>query len=234
MARRSFLRSASKVAKKPIVKDCCVKLVRLNRSTIDGYLKPNNITHNVQSEIKGGVLKMGEVTISSDTTTFNVHMKLRSNQITIKPQSCRTNVVEHSLFGKSAQKGVEKSTLTVAVLQPKPIVKLIDEAWRKCKLGHRKELNVDDIVMAKLKGHAAWPALIVEFSSRSKAKVLFFGANPNEKFGFVNMAEIIHFHDAIDVVRLTLKRDFIQKRKFKKGIREVEIVLGMPSFLLEN
>lgn len=120
------------------------------------------------------------------------------------------------------------------MLQPKPIVKLIDEAWRKCKLGHRKEFNVDDIVMAKLKGHAAWPASIVEFSSQSKAKVLFFGANPNEKFGSVNMAEIIHFNDATDVVRLTLKRDFIQKRKFQKGIREAQISLGMPSFLLEN
>lgn len=231
MARKTATRTASRVAKKAIVKDCSVKLKRLNRSTIDRYLKPNNITYNIHGEIKGGKLKMGKVTISSDTTTFNVHMKLRSNQITIKPQSCCTDLVGHSPLGKSAQKGTQKSTSTVAVLQPKPIVKLIDEAWRKCKLGHRKEFNVNDIVMAKLKGLPAWPASIVNFSSKSKAKVLFFGANPNETFGLVNMTEIIHFNDAIDVVRLTLKRDFIQKYKFQKGIQEVQILLGMPSSL---
>lgn len=38
---------------------------------------------------------------------------------------------------------------------------------------------------AKLRGHAAWPAMIVEILPKRRAKVEFFDAKPNERFGTI-------------------------------------------------
>lgn len=61
--------------------------------------------------------------------------------------------------------------------------------------------------MAKLKGHPAWPCVVLEYISKTRVKVEFFGANQTEKFGFVNIAEIIPIEDSVDVISLTLKRN---------------------------
>lgn len=82
--------------------------------------------------------------------------------------------------------------------------------------------------MAKLKGHPAWPAQIVEINKKT-AKVHSFGANANEMFGFVNIAEIVHFKEALNVIRLTLTREFRNKMLFEKGIKIVKMMLEIPS-----
>lgn len=210
--------------KKIKLKDCKVNLKRLSRATIESYLKQKDIdiTHNISGTIKGCELKIGGASIRSKDLAFDVKIKIRKDAIIITQSESRAP----SSLPKNC---AEKSNLTVAVLQPKPITKLIDEAWRQSKLNRRGEFHVNDIVLAKLKGHAAWPAKIMEFSTKNKTKVFFFGANANENIGFVNTTEIVHFVDSINVARLTLKRDFVQRRKFEKGIREVEIILAIPS-----
>lgn len=210
------------------VKDCWVKLKRLSQTEIEQYLKPNNITHNIRGMVNGSTLKIGDLTVKSKDLVFNVQMKLQEGGITIAksqspiPSSCSKT------SKKMTQKHKQTSCLTIAVPQPKPIVKLIDEAWRKCKLDRQGKFEMNDLVMAKLKGHPAWPAKIVEFVNKTKVKVIFLGANQNEKFGFVSITEIVHFGESGNVIRLTLKRDFIHSGKFKKGIQEAEVLSGIP------
>lgn len=193
-----------------------MKLKRLSPATIERYLKPNPITHNIDGKIKGCTLKLGGVSITSKNLVFDIQMKLREDGIAVSPSSVTQN-------------SSQKSNLTVAVVQPKPITVLINEAWRTCKLDRRGQFQLNDMVMAKLKGHVAWPSRIIAFVNKHKAKVDFFGANQNEKFGFVSITEMVHYDESNDVIRLTLKRDFAHKEKFKKGIREVELMLGMSS-----
>lgn len=223
-------KSSHKIDKKITMKECWVKLKRLSASKIERHLKSNDITHNIGVKIKECTLQMGQTIITSKNLTFDVHIKLHGDQITItKNQSSAPS--SNSMASRNLiQKRNQKSNLTVAVHQQKPIAKLIDQAWQKIKLESPKEFNVDDVVMAKLKGHTAWPAIIIEFVSEHKAKVDFFGANPNEKFGFVSLKEMVHFTECIDVIRLTLKKAFIHKEKFKKGIQEAELVVGIPSY----
>lgn len=79
--------------------------------------------------------------------------------------------------------------------------------------------------MAKLKGHPAWPANVLEYISKNRVKVAFFGAEACEKFGFVNIAEITLFRNSADVTRLTLLRNI---PKFKKAVKEALIVCDVP------
>lgn len=224
---------ANKIKKKttperPVTKECWVKLKRLSPQTIDYYLKPNNITHNVGAEIKGCTLRIGNATIKSKNLAFNVCMKLHENGITVTESQTSGRRVKFSPKILAEERN-EKSNLTVAVRQPKPIVKLIDEAWRKCKLNRQKKVQLNDVVMAKMKGHPAWPSLILDFVTASKAKVEFYGADPRERFGFIGLNEIVHYSECLDVLCLTLKRDFIHAAKFRKGVHESEIVLGVPT-----
>lgn len=122
-----------------------------------------------------------------------------------------------------------KSGLIVAVTQSKSISKMVDEAWKKCKsnsIRERENIRPGDIVMAKLKGHPAWPSIVVEYINKSRVKVEFFGANQWEKFGFVNIAEVTPFAKSIDVVRLTLKKNILH---FSKAVAEAERICGVPS-----
>lgn len=218
----------NQIKKKPTMKECWVKLKRLNPSEIESYLKPNDITHNIDAKIEGCTLRMGKATITSKNLVFDVHMKLHEGGITISKRKSSTLSSNPNTSKNSTQKSNQKSNLTIAVLQPKPITKLIDLAWQRSKL-NRSECHLNDVVMAKVKGHVAWPAILIGFVNKSKAKVEFLGANQNEKFGFISLKEMVHYSECNDVIRLTLKRTFIYKEKFEKGIREAEILFGIPS-----
>lgn len=202
---------SKQIEKKSPMKECWVKLKRMSRSEIERFLKPkpNVITHNIDAKINKQTLKMGKAKITSENLVFDVQMKLRKDKITITRSQSSTSSFKPKTSKNSTKMRNQKSNLTVAVLQPKPIIKLIEEAWQKCKLDRHNEFHLNDLVLAKLKGHAAWPAVIVDFVNKSKAKVEFLGANPNEKFGFVTLKEIVHYRESVNVIRLTLKRDFI-------------------------
>lgn len=80
--------------------------------------------------------------------------------------------------------------------------------------------------MAKLRGHPAWPSMVIEFTPKNRVKVMFFGADRNERFGFVSESEIVLFKNAAHLIELSLKRNF---SKFRKGIHEAEISCNVPS-----
>lgn len=204
------------------LKDCRVKLKRLSRETIERHLKINQttkLTFNIAGIIKDGMLKIDETTIESNNMVFNVCLKVGADGFSVSSQS--------SLPQMKTLKQNQKPNLTVAMLQPKVYTKLIDESWRKSKLNRKGQFRVNDIIMAKLRGHPAWPATIVEFVNKNKTKVLFFGANANEKYGFVSVGDIVRFDECFDVIRFTLKRDFANKVKFVKGIKEAELISGV-------
>lgn len=122
----------------------------------------------------------------------------------------------------------QKSKLIVATLQPKIIAKAMEDAWKKCRVNRNGKFILNDLVMAKLKGHKPWPSKIVEFVNEKKVKVEFLGAKEDEKFGFISTGELAHFSQSSDVIRLILQMEFAIKPHFIKGIRIVELIFGVP------
>lgn len=114
------------------LKSCRVQLKRPSRKTIEQRLKINQTTKlifNIDGKIKDGKLKIDETTIESNNMVFNVCMKVGADGFSVTSQS--------SLPQMKTTKQNQKPNLTVALLQPKIITKLIDESWRKCKLNRK-------------------------------------------------------------------------------------------------
>lgn len=206
-------RSARIFAKKNHgMKHCRVILERLSRAAIESFLNPTHIiTHNISAKIVDNVLKINNCEIKP--TDFNFNLKLKVTQTGISVVQSKPHV--HSQ--------------AVSKLNEKPISKLVDDAWRMSKSNHKEnkfEIQTNDIVMAKLKGHPVWPAIVVEFVSKNKTKVEFFGADIHEKFGFVTTSEMTLFKNSAHLVLLSSKRNIA---KLTKGIREAEISCGIPA-----
>lgn len=103
----------------------------------------------------------------------------------------------------------------------------VDVAWDRCKFRRNNEkrlYKLNDVVLAKLRGYAAWPAIILKLLPKKRAKVEFFGADPHEKIGYLNLNEIVLYKDCIDVLLIQLKKKI---PKYKKAIREAESVCGI-------
>lgn len=115
--------------------------------------------------------------------------------------------------------------------KPKP--KSVDGAWQKCKDDNRDKyaISINDIVMAKMKGHLPWAANVREIENKNRVKVEFFGTQEYERYGFINITEIIPFVNSFDVIRLILERNNI---KFNKAVQEAEIACDLPSHMCFN
>lgn len=175
--------------------------------------------------------------------TFDINIKISVNGISIS----RSETGSSQPFGQSssakasgrilrprlqakvatAPKSNSKPNPTVAKVQSRPVLNL-NGAWQKCKRDQRDKylFNIDDVVMAKLRGHPAWPATVKEIINKNKVKVEFFGAHENEKYGFINITEIIPFVETHDVIVMTLKKNNFQ---FNKAVREAEFGCGVSS-----
>lgn len=228
------------IQKKRSVTDCHVKLKRLDRETIERYLNRNPITHNNRAKICHNKIEIEKTNVASKNNTFNVVVKLSADELMIKDsnmipdQVISGRILRPKLLAATSLKTISKpnhkSDGTVGKLQTKSIAKMVDQAWRKCKTDsrfHKYVVHVDDIVMAKLKGHTPWPAIVIEIMSKARAKVQFFGVQETEKFGFVNIAEIAPFTSSIDVIQLNSKRNISQ---FNKAVQEALLVCDVPSF----
>lgn len=228
---------------KQLIKDCTVKLKRLSADTIKRLTSPKHITHNIVISIHGHELRSNNTTITSENLCFDIEMKVMPHAIEIVDQPhCSKNsfpdVSTRSLRPRvnapkplkcnSASKRTPVST--IAKSHPKPIQKLIDSEWLKSKKEHKQNnlrININDIVLAKVRGYNLWPAVVLEFTGKSGMKVEFFGADDDEKFGFVSMNEVTFFKNSAVVVRLILKRNI---RNYRKAIKETEILCGIPSY----
>lgn len=120
---------------------------------------------------------------------------------------------------------IVKQTRIVSKLIAPTLNSLIDSSWRQCK-SIQQQLDVEMIVMAKMRTFSPWPARILEINhTKKRAKVYFFGSN-NE--GSVDMKEIVEFKKAAQTVRfLLIRNDLI----FVRAVKEVERILGIPDHL---
>lgn len=90
----------------------------------------------------------------------------------------------------------------------------------------KRELEVGEFVLARMRGYCPWPAKIVSFTKdRRSTKCYFYGSHNN---GSVNISEIIPFKDGYNTIRLIKIRCL---KDFEKGIREIEIENGIPDHL---
>lgn len=158
--------------------------------------------------------------IPSVNNDFNVQLRLVSDEYEMS---------DHLVVDDNVRDQESSKSCNIQVYKPatKMILKNVDKAWIRCKNIHKKSkqnIKKRDVVMAKLRGHPAWPAIILKLLPENRAKVEFFGAEPHEKFGFVNLSEVILFKDSLDILLLQLKKKI---RKYEKAIKEAERVCGI-------
>lgn len=101
----------------------------------------------------------------------------------------------------------------------------IDASFEKLKktfAGTKKQPNVGDFMLARMRGYAPWPSKITDFTKdRKRAKCYFYGSHNN---GSVDVNQIVPFADAYELIRLINMRKPVD---FAKGVKEVEIENGI-------
>lgn len=183
------------------IKDCFVKLTRLDRNKLNDFLNGEK-TYNIDINIHNNKIGVGNKTVClTGTHSANIELKVNWNEMLIE---CCTLAQPY-------------------VTKPKTLTQLINTAWRKCKIANKgMELVPGQIVLAKMKGYSPWPAVIREFNKNKKRiQLYFFGTNNN---GHAGVVEVVLFELCTDVVRLLLLRPLAS---FTKGVREAENILGI-------
>lgn len=213
-----------------------------DRSTKDCYVKltrQNLVTHNISAKVQRNKMEIGGKTIVSKDNVFDIDVKISNAGISITQSKIGTDRAVGSLPPRRILRSQFQATgltdqnidlqphrnLTVAKTCFKP--KLVEKAWQQCKANRENySVRINDFVMAKLRGHLAWPAKIIEILNEKKqVKVQFYGVASHEMFGFIYITEIVPFKDAADVISLTLEKN---NAKFMKGVKEAEIHCGIP------
>lgn len=86
------------------------------------------------------------------------------------------------------------------------------------------EIGIGKIVLGKQKYSVPWPSKIVSIH-KSYANVYFFG---DGRIGPVKLNDIYEFKDSIDEIKRCI---ISQGSSYGKGIREAEIIIGIPEHL---
>lgn len=132
--------------------------------------------------------------------------------------------------GKNASKRLKKSVQKHTRTSNLPTLQhFIDTAYQKeLKIFHEsgKQLQVGDAVIARMKGYAPWPGRIQSVSSNNKIMNCYFFGTHNS--GPVGSKNIMPFSLAVETVRLVCLRS---PKMYIKGVREIEIVYGVPEEL---
>lgn len=176
------------------------------------------IVKNFSLKITDNTLETGGTKQKCNNATFNISIRKRLSEL----------VLEHCEV-------TPKTSIKAAITRPatklitKTLNSHINDAWRSCKkkfLDTKQSIQVNDIVMAKMKTYSAWPARLLAFTQNNKrASVHFFGTNNT---GHVDVIEIVPFHHCHDVITLLLLRKL---GDFHKGITEIETILKVPDDL---
>lgn len=124
----------------------------------------------------------------------------------------------------NSKKELEKPKKTVS--KPPSLQRIIDDTFEsitKKFAESKKELNIGDIVLGRMRGYTPWAARICSFTKDKKsAGCYFYGSHNN---GPVNTSKMVPFKDGFEVIRLIAIRD---PYDFVKGIKEVELEIGIP------
>lgn len=109
---------------------------------------------------------------------------------------------------------------------------LIDDAYDKeLKQFHEKKqtLNVNDAVVARMKGHLPWPGRIQYFKSNNKIiNCYFFGTHNSGPVGSKN---VMPYSFARETVRLASLRSNGHTNGYTKGVQELELEYGVHASL---
>lgn len=230
------------------MKNVSVKLKRCDSEMIRRYVRGQSaITHDLDIQIHRGVLTIHNNHFMHTNNSFIVHLKVSDNEITVSEDMLH-NVEDKNKSAENPKRHLRSKANSVGPVnvdliskrkicsvdvksKPKTIYQMTGDAWSLCKIKHKQnasEIVVRDVVMAKLRGYMAWPAIIVGFIGKNRVKVEFFGADQSEKIGFVNIKECTKFCESSELVLISLKRN---NPKFEKAVREAELLCGVPSFM---
>lgn len=209
--------------KHPLTKECVVILERMSDEKIKYFLNPECITHKLDMKIHRNAIQIADTTISPvDECTFNIEIKISEIGISVvkerlapsKSNECITN----KTFATNRKTAIANLNLNS-----------IPAAWQACKRDHVKNkyvINLNDICMAKIRGHQPWPSVVLELMDKKKmCKVEFFGSESYEKFGLVSLNDVTLFKNSAVVARLVLKRNI---KKYRKAIQEAELLCCIP------
>lgn len=100
----------------------------------------------------------------------------------------------------------------------------ISTLFNRCKKDSTKQIEINQIVLAKMATYSPWPAKIVQIMN-NKAKVFFFGTNQH---GQVKVNECV----AVEKCGLVISRLIATKQaNYHKAVREMEICIGLTGHL---
>lgn len=216
----------------PKLKGLSVRLQRLKPETIDRLL--NADFFYLEAKIRGDCIHIGGSVFKSKKQSFDIQIKLSRNKLELVKPNIEDKIHEpmpiRTLRPKIKPVKATKMNIVSRDVKPKSLSKQSDDAWRIWKRDNINGpvLQQNEIVMAKLRGYFAWPALILSFVNKSRAKVKFFGC---EQIGYVSTSEIVRFSDSVDVLTVLLERN---NDRFTKAVREAECcpgILGSISIL---
>lgn len=97
----------------------------------------------------------------------------------------------------------------------------------KRNLVHVEQVEVNDIVLCRMRGFCEWPAKIIRIENGA-INVEFFGDHTTHVTSLKNVFEFGNIHSA------ELMRSNLKGRKnplLKKAIREAEVLLGIPDHI---
>lgn len=205
---------ASKSIQKGLM-NCRVNLIRLSQEEIEKYLKPARVLRS-------------KITATATTKTAKAKKAVSVQKFPIEPPN-------NSVSGRvlRPRRSPVKSTTVRSTKDRSDSAaakshsnQMVGKAWRLCT-SKANVIRTGSIVMAKLKCHPAWPAVVLEYTSKSTVKVKFFGVQEHEMFGFVNVLRgVTLFEQSSDLIILLLRRNIPD---FKKGVLEAEFFCDVPS-----
>lgn len=215
--------------KKPQMKHCSVILQRLSRDVVDRYLRGQRkpeceiINHKINVQINRNGMMMENSMIKNSNNTFTIQLKVTSSGVTVLKSPSK--LISHRV-------AISKNPSKLVVSKPINLSHNIDILWQQSKnMLDKNKLSVNDLIMTKIRGFLPWPSKVLEITKKKSfdvIKVEFYGAEPFERFGFVKSNEVAYFKDCINLIKVILQRNPL---KFMKGVKEVEVVLGLPESL---
>lgn len=184
------------------IKQCRVVMNKVTTRHVNIKVNKNTLNFNGKTIVKPSENK-------SNTITFNLTYNVKLNKLI----SDQCNVIEPSS----------------KPFAPKTLAAETDNAWRaakKCHKNSNRKLEIDQMVITKMKSYSPWPAVIRAFSKNPKrAEVYFYGT---DNTGMVDIAETVDCTHARDVIRLLLLRKI---PFYSKAVLELERASGVPDEL---
>lgn len=96
----------------------------------------------------------------------------------------------------------------------------INTLFNRCKKDSTKQIQINQIVLAKMATYSPWPAKVIEIIN-NKAKVFFFGTNQH---GQVKLNDCV----AVEKCGLLISRLVTSKQaNYNKAVKEMEICVGL-------